>query len=155
MINAEILVESKNWKKIVRNPKRLILNTLKKFPKKYRFVNQKVYISVLFTTNKKIQLLNNRFRKKNKPTDILSFPFYDKKNIKNNLKRKEFYLGDIVISCEAFSKKNKGDYKKGLVKIFIHGFLHLLGFDHKKNNDYFKMLREEDILYKHIKSKLN
>jgi len=151
MINAEILVESKNWKKIVRNPKRLILNTLKKFPKKYRFVNQKVYISVLFTTNKKIQLLNNRFRKKNKPTDILSFPFYDKKNIKNNLKRKEFYLGDIVISCEAFSKKNKGDYKKGLVKIFIHGFLHLLNYDHKSNKDYLIMNSMENKIFQEVK----
>tara|TARA_B100001029_G_scaffold12493_1_gene8394 strand:- start:4523 stop:4981 length:459 start_codon:yes stop_codon:yes gene_type:complete len=151
MINAEILVESKNWKKIVRNPKRLILNTLKKFPKKYRFVNQKVYISVLFTTNKKIQLLNNRFRKKNKPTDILSFPFYDKKNIKNYLKRKEFYLGDIVISCEAFSKKNKGDYKKGLVKIFIHGFLHLLNYDHKSNKDYLIMNSMENKIFQEVK----
>lgn len=151
MINAEILVESKNWKKIVRNPKRLILNTLKKFPKKYRFVNQKVYISVLFTTNKKIRLLNNRFRKKNEPTDILSFPFYDKKNIKNNLKRKEFYLGDIVISCEAFSKKNKGDYKKGLVKIFIHGFLHLLNYDHKSNKDYLIMNSMENKIFQEVK----
>ena len=46
-------------------------------------------------------------------------------------------------------------FKEKVIKLFIHGFLHLLGFDHKKKNDYFKMLREEDILYKRIKSKLN
>ena len=55
MINAEILVESKNWKKIIRNPKRLILNTIKKFPKKHRFINQKVYISYYLPQIKKFE----------------------------------------------------------------------------------------------------
>ena len=151
MINAEILVDSKKWKKIIRNPKKLILNTLKKFPKKHRFVNQKVYISVLFTTNKKIRLLNNRFRKKNEQTDILSFTFYYKKTIKKNLKKKEFYLGDIVISCEEFSKKNKRDYKNGLIKIFIHGFLHLLNYDHRSNKDYLIMNSMENKIFQEVK----
>ena len=78
MINAEVLVETKNWKKILKNPKKLILNSLKKFPKRYRFINKKVNISVLLTNNKKIKFLNKKFRNKNKPTDILSFPFFEK-----------------------------------------------------------------------------
>ena len=47
------------------------------------------------------------------------------------------------------------DSRNKTIKIFIHGFLHLLGFDHKKNKDYFKMLREENFIYKHVKSKIN
>ncbi len=64
MIDAEVLIESNNWKKIIQNPKRLILNILKKFPKRYKFVNKKVYISILLTSNNKIKLLNKKFRKK-------------------------------------------------------------------------------------------
>ena len=82
MIDAEVLVESKQWKKIIRNPKRIILNTLNKFPKKYKFVGKKVYISILLTNNKKIKLLNKKFRKQNKATDILSFPLFNEKKTK-------------------------------------------------------------------------
>ncbi len=105
MINAEVFVESKNWKKIINDPKKIILNSLKKFPKKYRFIYRKAHITILLSDNKKIKLLNKKFRKKNKPTDILSFPFFDKKNFKNIISKKRFYLGDIVISYEEFLKK--------------------------------------------------
>ena len=82
MINAEVQLESNNWNKIINNPNKLILETIKKFPKDYKFLNKRIYITVLLTNNKKIQLLNKNFRKKNKPTDILSFPFFDKKSLK-------------------------------------------------------------------------
>jgi len=151
MIDAEVLIESNNWKKIIQNPKRLILNILKKFPKRYKFVNKKVYISILLTSNNKIKLLNKKFRKKNKPTDILSFPFFDKKRLRKNLKSKKFYLGDIVISYEEFSKQNKNDYKDGFIKIFIHGFLHLLSFDHKLDKDYKIMNSIENNIFQKVK----
>ena len=105
MIEAEILVESKNWKKIIQNPKQQIKKIIKRLPNSYRFPNQKVFITVLLTDNNKIKLLNKKFRKKNKPTDILSFPFFDKKNFKKNSKYTKFYLGDIVISDGEFKKK--------------------------------------------------
>ena len=56
--------------------KKQILNIIKKFPKNYKFIYKKVDISVLLTNNKKIKFLNKKFRKKNKATDILSFPFF-------------------------------------------------------------------------------
>ena len=74
-----------------------------------------------------------------------------KKNIKKNFKKKEFYLGDIVISCEEFSKKNKRDYKNGLIKIFIHGFLHLLNYDHRSNKDYLIMNSMENKIFQEVK----
>ena len=151
MINAEVLVETKNWKKILKNPKKLILNSLKKFPKRYRFIYKKVNISVLLTNNKKIKFLNKKFRNKNKATDILSFPFFDKKAQKKGLKNKKIYLGDIIISHEEFKKKNKNNLKNGFIKIFIHGFLHLLNFDHKSNKDYKKMNSIENKIFEMVK----
>tara|TARA_B100000029_G_scaffold375865_1_gene370346 strand:+ start:2359 stop:2817 length:459 start_codon:yes stop_codon:yes gene_type:complete len=151
MIDAQVVVESNNWKKIIKNPKRLILNTLGKFPKRYKFVNKKVYISVLLTSNKKIQLLNKKFRKKNKSTDILSFPFFDKKNLKKILKNKKFYLGDIAIGYEEFLKLNKNNYKYGFIKIFIHGFLHLLNFNHKSEKAFKAMNSIENKIFQNVK----
>ena len=151
MIDADVLVESKYWKKIIQNPKKLILNILKNLPNNYRFINKKVNISVLLTTNKKIKYLNKKFRKKNKPTDILSFPFFEKKELKKNLKKKNLYLGDIAISYQEFSKKNKKNYKIGFIKIFIHGFLHLLNFDHKTNKEFKIMNSIEQKIYHKVK----
>lgn len=151
MIDVEVLVESKVWNKIIENPQKLIKNSLKKFPKSYSFANKKVHISVLLTNNQKIRILNRKFRKKNKPTDILSFPFFDKKNLKKNVNNKEFYLGDIVISHQEFLKKNKNDYKNNFLKIFIHGYLHLLNFDHKSNKDYKIMYSKEIKIFNKIK----
>ncbi len=151
MISAEVLVESKNWKNIIQNPKKLVISILKRFPKNYKFINKKTYITILLTDNKKIKLLNKKFRNKNKPTDILSFPFFDKKNIKKVYKDKKFYLGDIAISYEEFSKKNKKNYSDGFIKILIHGFLHLLNFDHKLVKDYKLMNSIENKIYKKVK----
>ena len=151
MINVEVLVESSQWRKIVKNPKKLIFKTLKKFPKKYRFINKRANISVLLTNNKKIKYLNKKFRKKNKPTDILSFPNFNNKNLKKNIKNKEFYLGDIAISHEEFVKKNKFEFENGFLKIFIHGFLHLLNFNHKLNKDYKIMNSAEKEIFHKVK----
>ena len=151
MIDAEIFIEKNYWKKVVKNPKSLITKVVKKFPKKYKFINKEVNLSVVLTDNKKIKLLNKKFRKKNKATDILSFPFFDKKNMKKSLRKKEFYLGDIVISYEEFLRKNKKNYKDEFIKIFIHGFLHLLNFDHKSNKDHSIMSSKENKIFKKVK----
>ena len=150
MIEVEVLVEARQWKKNLNKLKKIIFHIVKKFPKQFIFVNKKVYISVLLTNNKKIQLLNKKFRKKNKPTDILSFPSFNKKKLKQIIKNKNIYLGDIAISYEEFYKKNKNDFINGFIKIFIHGFLHLLSFDHKLNKDYKVMSRIEKKIFKKI-----
>ena len=142
MISAEVLVESKNWKKIIRNPKRLVASILNRFPKNYKFINKKTYITILLTNNKKIKLLNKKFRNKNKPTDVLSFPFQNK--IKNT---KNIYLGDIAISYEIVKKKSKNsNFLLEFDKLWVHGYLHLLGHNHKKNKDFIKMKKLEELI---------
>ena len=149
MINIDVVSESNLWNKNIKE-KNIFFNTLVGFfTKKYRFIKKKVSLTILLSDNKNIKELNKRFRNKNQPTDILSFPSEKKFNVK-----KSSYLGDIVISYE-FINKSKAlsnlEFKDKVTKIFIHGFLHLLGYDHIKLNDFKKMLVEEEKIYKAVK----
>ena len=153
MIKLSVFSEDKAWSKRLRNSENFFKKICNAFPKKYKFSNKKVSLSLLLSNNKNIKRLNKNFRNKNKSTDILSFPFNKKIKISKNT-----YLGDIIISYNYLDKpksQDLGTFKQKTIKIFIHGFLHLLGFDHMKNKDHFKMLREENFIYKHIKSKIN
>ncbi len=153
MIKLSVFSEDKAWSKRLRNSENFFIKICNAFPKKYKFSNKKVSFSLLLSNNKNIKKLNKNFRNKNKSTDILSFPFNKKIKISKNT-----YLGDIIISYNYLDKPKSQDlwsFKQKTIKIFIHGFLHLLGFDHIKNKDYFKMLREENFIYKHVKSKMN
>ena len=153
MIELSVFSEDKAWSKRLRNSENFFKKICNAFPKKYKFSNKKVSLSLLLSNNKNIKKLNKNFRNKNKSTDILSFPFNKKTKISKNT-----YLGDIIISYNYLDKpksQDLGSFKQKTIKIFIHGFLHLLGFDHIKNKDYFKMLREENFIYKHVKSKIN
>ena len=97
--------------------------------------------------------MNKNFRNKNKSTDVLSFPFNKKLKI-----LKETYVGDIIISYNFINKPKSQPikiFREKLIKTFIHGFLHLLSFDHVKNKDYLKMLKEEERIYQSVISKLN
>ncbi len=148
MININVFSEEKAWSKRLRNKDLFFQKICNAFPKKYKFINKKVSFTLLLSNNKNIQKLNKIFRKKNKPTDILSFPLRKKVRIS-----KQTYLGDIIISYNFINKPkslNKKLFKEKVIKIFIHGFLHLLGFDHKKNKEYVKMLKEEGQIYKSV-----
>ena len=153
MISVIVFSEEKAWSKRLKNKDIFFNKICKAFPKKYKFLNKKVTFTVLLSNNHNIKKLNKFFRKKNKPTDILSFPLEKKIKIKKNT-----YLGDIIISYNYLDKprsQNLKSFKQKVTKIFIHGFLHLLGFDHKKNKDYSKMLKEENLLFKSVQSKIN
>ena len=153
MISVNVFSEEKAWSKRLKNKDIFFKKICKAFPKKYKFLNKKVTFTLLLSNNKNIKKLNKFFRKKNKSTDILSFPLDKKTKISKNT-----YLGDIIISYNYLDKPRSQDlklFKEKVVKIFIHGFLHLLGFDHKKNKDYSKMLKEENLLFKSVKSKIN
>ena len=151
MINAEIVTDSVNWKKKLKNTDLFINKILKSFPKKYQFNGKKVILTVLLSNNKKIKQLNKKFRKKDKPTDILSFPFGKK------ISKSIVYLGDIIISYDFINKPkslNILQFKDKLTKIFIHGFLHLVGFNHIKVSEFKKMNKEELKIYNLVKKKI-
>tara|TARA_B100001059_G_scaffold223241_1_gene248026 strand:+ start:360 stop:812 length:453 start_codon:yes stop_codon:yes gene_type:complete len=150
MIKINVFSEEKAWSKKLRNKEFFFKQICRSFPRKYKFINKKVSFSLLLSNNLNIKKLNKSFRSKNKATDILSFPYYKKTKIFKNT-----YIGDIIISYNYINKSKPKSFKKELIKIFIHGFLHLLGFNHVKNNDYKKMLKEEERIYKSVISKLN
>ena len=151
MISVGVVSENNLWNKKIKKKDIFFNKLVKFFPKKYRFIGKKISLSILLSDNKRIKKLNKSFRNKDKPTDVLSFPFEKKLNLKKNT-----YLGDIVISYEFMNKpKNLTslDFKNKVIKIFIHGFLHLLGHDHVKLKDFKKMSKEEEKIYKLVKSK--
>ena len=117
MIKADVIVANKKWKKYISNPK--------------------------FYIDKK---LNKKYRKKNKITDILSFPFYEKKELKKILKsRKQIYLGDIIINLNKILKQNKkNNFNYTFDKIWVHGFVHLFGYRHRLNKDFEEMQKIEN-----------
>jgi len=152
MIKVDVVVDHYLWNKKVKKPQIFFNKILKKFPKKYRFLNKKINLSLSLSNNSKIKKLNLKFRNKNKHTDVLSFPFFEKENVKNFLRKKNSYIGDIIISYEhIFSKKNSQN-QQILINTFVHGFLHLLGFDHIKLQDFKKMNKEEKKIINSIKS---
>ena len=153
MININVFSNEKAWSKRLKRKELFFNQICKLFPKRYKFLNKKVSFTLLLSNNKNIKKLNKDFRNKNKSTDILSFPFHRKVKIS-----KKTYIGDIIISYNFIDKPKSQKlkfFKKKLIKTFIHGFLHLLSFDHKKNKDYKKMLKEEELIYKSVMSKLN
>jgi len=152
MINVDVVSESNLWNKKIKKKDIFFNSLVRSFPKKFKFVKKKVSLTILLSNNKNIKKLNKKFRNKNKPTDVLSFPFKKKVNIK-----KSPYLGDIVISYEFMNKPkflSNFEFKKKVIKTFIHGFLHLLGYDHIKLKDFKKMIKEEEKLYEIIKTKI-
>jgi len=152
MISVEVVSEEKNWSKKIKKKEAFFLSICKSFPKKYKFINKKIFLTLLLSNNKGIKKLNKQFRNKNKATDILSFPVQKKIKIK-----KKLYLGDIIISYNFMDKpkiQEKNLFKDKVIKTFIHGFLHLLGFDHIKLKDYKKMFKEEQIIYQSVTKKI-
>ena len=153
MIKVNVLSEENSWLKKIKEKEKFFNQVCQYFPKKFKFLNKKVYFTLLLSNNKNIKILNKKFRQKDNHTDILSFPFGHKsKNFK------EVYLGDIIISFNYINKpKNisNDEFRKKTIQLFIHGFLHLLGYDHLKLYDYKKMLNEEQKIFESVKKLLN
>ncbi|MAV55975.1 MAG: rRNA maturation RNase YbeY [Candidatus Pelagibacter sp.] len=146
MIKIDVFVKDRNWRKYISNPKRHLKSRLKYINNSIQFIkNNKINFSILLAGSNEIKRLNKKFRKKDKITDVLSFPNYKNLNLKK-IKKKDIYLGDLILNFYKIDKKN---FKKEFDKLWIHGFLHLLGHKHYKNNDYYKMHKlEKKILTK-------
>ncbi len=148
MIKANIILDKKIWIKKLKKPEIYFKKKLNKLSKFSNFKNKNQEFTVMLTNSKKMRDLNSKFRNKNVSTDVLSFPL--KMKLKNKI-----YLGDIAISFEIINRRAKSsnfDYE--LDKIWIHGYLHLLGHDHKKNKDYYLMIKQENLIFKKL-NKIN
>jgi|GEM_PF-2953221 len=165
-INYSVLKKSNTIKFID-----IIFNLLQKdifdiFNLEYNFFsNFHFCVSILIADKAYIQRLNYEYRKQDYPTDILSFSqlsYLDIKNkLKNKLKNKELILGDLVI-CPDIVKENalnfNVSYNEELLRIIIHGIMHLIGLDHKENFDHKenkKELKKENGMFFYQENILN
>ena len=145
MTSVDIVLDYYLWKKKIKNPKIYIRKNLLKLNKLKLFQNKSKNCTIFLTNNKKMKELNKKFRKKNITTDVLSFPLNNKERFKKNI-----YLGDIAVNYEIIKKRSKNsNFFLEFDKMWIHGYLHLLGHDHKKDKDYKKnaKIREINIKY--------
>jgi probable rRNA maturation factor len=153
MIKVNVQVDNKAWYKKIKNPKKYLNEKLKKISKNIKFFKKKnLTFTILLTNSLNMKKLNKKFRKINKPTDVLSFPFFLLSKLKLTQKN-NFYIGDIAASFEIInSRSKKNNFFLEFDKVWIHGLLHLVGYDHIKDKDYFKMYKIEKSILKSISS---
>ena len=117
-----------------------------------------LYLSVTLTNPENIKRINKEYRNIEKETDVLSFPMFEKEELEEILKEKdnlvEDVLGDIIISVEKVEEQSKEyghSIKRELAYMVVHGFYHLMGYDHMNEIDKKEMRKKEE----NILSKLN
>ena len=136
MIKANIILDYPKWKNKIKDPNTYLKKKLSKLSKIPYFKKKKQEFSILLTNNRKMKNLNFKFRKKNKPTDVLSFQ-----------SNENFYIGDIAISYEIINKRSKlSNFFLEFDKMWIHGYFHLIGYNHKKLKDFKKMSKKENLV---------
>ena len=144
MIKIHVVVDSLKWKKKIKDIESYFKLKQKKFNIFFNSSKKISEFTIFLTSNVTMKNLNNKFRKVNKPTDVLSFP----SNIKVN---RNTYLGDIAISFEIVNKRSKKSFfDHELDKMWIHGYLHLKGYNHIKNTDFKKMFKKEYLIFKQL-----
>ena len=143
MIKVNVEVDNKSWHKKIKNPKSYFNKKLKKISKIVKFFKGKnITFTILLTSSLNMKKLNKKFRNQNKSTDVLSFPFLSSNNFK--FTKKKFYIGDLATSYEIINfRSKKSNFLLEFDKVWVHGLLHLIGYNHVKNKDFFKMNKIE------------
>lgn len=117
-------------------------------------LNSKLYVSITLTTPEQIHKINKEYRNVDRSTDVLSFPMFEKseleKKIKNNDFTHEDVLGDLVISIkqvEVQAEEYGHSFEREFAYMLVHGFYHLMGYDHIEEKDKIIMRpKEENVL---------
>lgn len=135
----------------------LIKQVLQKCFEEENILDKNLYISITLTDEHNIQKINENYRGINAPTDVLSFPMFDKEELQDLINRKEHVvediLGDIII-CIKRVKEQAVEYghsfERELSYMVVHGFYHLMGYDHIKETDKIKMRPKEEKILAHL-----
>lgn len=121
--------------------------------KEEKIEKSKLYISITLTNPEHIHEINKKYRNVDRATDVLSFPMFEKdeldKKIKNNDFEHEDVLGDIVISIEKVEEQAKEyghSFEREFAYMLVHGFYHLMGYDHIEDDDKVVMRKKEEIV---------
>ncbi|MFL2509616.1 MAG: rRNA maturation RNase YbeY [Alphaproteobacteria bacterium] len=148
MIKFTVICKSKHWPARVKKITSIIKKILK-FKKDLNFKQTITYnCNIILADNNLIKKINYKFRKKKQPTDVLTFiSEIRKKNIQ------KFKICDIFISAEIIkkdAKRNNTTFYDHFTHILIHSLLHINGFNHIKNKDYYQMNKKEVLILKKL-----
>ena len=146
MIKINVITNNNSWLNFIKKPNYYLERKIYKLNQKEKKLKKKqIFCTLLLSGDKEIKFLNKKFRRKNKATDVLSFPFQTDKELKKKLKlENEVYLGDIIININKVKNKNDlKNFKREFDRLWIHGLVHLFGYVHKKEKDFKKMWRIE------------
>ena len=149
MIKFTVICKSKHWPARVKKITSIIKKILK-FKKDLKFRQVINYnCNIILADNNLIKKINYKFRKKKQPTDVLTFVSeIRKKNVQ------KFKICDIFISAEIIkkdAKRNNTTFYDHFTHILIHSFLHINGFNHIKNEDYYQMNKKELLILKKLR----
>lgn len=128
----------------------LIGNVIEQCFKNEKMDQLNLYVSVTLTVPDEIHKINLKYRKVDRETDVLSFPMFEKEEIENIMKNDykfEDCLGDIVISIpkvEEQAEEYGHSFERELAYMCVHGFYHLMGYDHMVESDKKVMRAKED-----------
>lgn len=121
-------------------------------------LDSKLIITVTLTTPEEIRKINKKYRKIDKATDVLSFPMFEKSELEEKIKNKDFLyediLGDIIISIEKVKEQAEEyghSFERELSYMIVHGFYHLMGYDHIEEEDKKVMRPKEEKVLNELK----
>lgn len=157
-ICIDLETKSKKWLKI-KNVEKFIIKTcqelilLSEIKTFLRKKSNYLELAVSLVSNAQIKKINQKFRDKNKATNVLSFSFLDEKLIRKNgfentvKPMPQLFLGDIILAFEIINKEAiavEKDFHHHLTHLLLHSILHLIGYDHEKTKDA-KIMEEIEI----------
>ncbi|MEI3395892.1 MAG: rRNA maturation RNase YbeY [Clostridia bacterium] len=121
-------------------------------------LDSKLIITITFTTPEEIHKINKEYRQVDRPTDVLSFPMFERKELEEKIEKQDFehedVLGDIIISIEKVKEQAieyGHSFERELSYMIVHGFYHLMGYDHIKEEDKKEMRPKEDKILNELK----
>ena len=148
------------YKEVDKNKEyeKVIERVLTKCFEEEKLQNSKLYITVTLTTKENIKEINKEYRNIDRATDVLSFPMFEKDELEAKIKNRDFehvdVLGDLVISIEKVKEQAEEyghSFERELSYMLVHGFYHLMGYDHIEEEDKKKMRPKEEKILNDLK----
>lgn len=143
--------EKTAWEKVIEK-------VLKQCFKEEKMENSKLLITITLTNPENIKKINKEYRNIDRATDVLSFPMFEKEELEEKIKKNDFehedVLGDIIISVEKVQEQAieyGHSFERELSYMVVHGFYHLMGYDHIQEEDKKKMRPKEEKILSDLK----
>ena len=136
----------------------IIKKVIERCYKEENLENSKLFITITLTDPENIQRINKEYRNREKPTDVLSFPMFEKEELEKKIANNDFgyedILGDIIISIKRVEEQAEEyghSFERELSYMVVHGFYHLMGYDHIREEDKIKMRPQEEKILQALK----